>query len=191
MRGGKQMNTIVLCCYIIPFIQRTSSILHDVIYCSKIKPFSGYWDSSGIPAARHHLPFHLYHYPPFDWQLACGRYAAGSSTLPSLRVGGWWTRKSWRCCQSDCAWGIVFLTFVWQIKPTIRYEEEKVSVPAQIGMDWHLVWWLPVLRGDRETLRTRRRSWGGGGIKPLWLGCGEISPFCTLACKPQNIKSRT
>lgn len=25
---------------------------------------------------------------------------------------------------------MVFLTFVWQIKTTIRYEEEKVSVPA-------------------------------------------------------------
>ncbi len=39
-------------------------------------------------------------------------------------------RKSWPWCQSDCAWGMVFLTFVWQIKTTIRYEEEKVSVPA-------------------------------------------------------------
>lgn len=26
----------------------------------------------------------------------------------------------------------------------------------QIGMVWHLVWWLPVLGGDREALRTRR-----------------------------------
>lgn len=43
--------------------------------------------------------------------------------------------KSWPCCQSDCAWGMAFLTFVWQIKTTIRYVEEKVSVPA-IGSQW-------------------------------------------------------
>jgi len=36
----------------------------------------------------------------------------------------------WQLCQSDCAWGMVFLTFVWKIKTTIRYEQEKVSVPA-------------------------------------------------------------
>lgn len=128
--------------------------------------------------------------PPFDWQLAYGGYATGSSTLPSLRVSGWRTRKSWLHCQSDCAWGIVFLTFVWQIKPAIRYGEEKVSVPAQIGMDWHLVWWLPALRGDWEALRTRRRIWGGGGIKPLWLGCGEITPFSTLICKTKTLKAK-
>lgn len=59
----------------------------------------------------------------------------------------------------------------------------------QIGMVWHLVWWLPVLGGDREALRTRRQCWGGSRTKSLWWVCGEISPFCMSACNPRNIKS--
>lgn len=59
----------------------------------------------------------------------------------------------------------------------------------QIGMVWHLVWWLPVLSGDWEALRTKRQCWGGSRIKSLWWVCGEISPFCMSACNPRNIKS--
>lgn len=74
--------------------------------------------------------------------------------------GGEGGRKSWQWCQSDCAWGMVFLTFVWQIKTTIRYEEEKVSVPA-IRQQWFGILFDDFLRSVWTRRAKRLDIWGG------------------------------
>lgn len=156
---------------------------------------------NGIPAA-HPLPFYLS--PPEDSALSC--------TSAWLIAGVWQT-----CCRElhpiplrgagggDEAdeeklavlpkWlrfgsGIFDICLADKTHHQIWGREGQCPC-YQIGMGWHLVWWLPALGGDWETPRTRTHCWGGSGIKTFWWGCGEISAFCVLAWNPWYIKSWT